>query len=216
MNRYGLLRKTLRDVRVSVVSIALVLILMALIDILIYPQYRDSLENADFGPAFDSFIGEAGSLASPEGFLSAEFFSWIPLLLITVAIIGGTGAIAGEEGAGTLDILLAQPVSRRRVLLEKAGGLAFALTLATLCSLPGFLVGKAFIDFDLSMGRIFAATINMLPVTFLFLALALWAGAALPSRTAAAVLCIGVVVIAFFLNSLGAAVEPVGPVTWLA
>lgn len=207
MNRYGLIRKTLRDVRVSAVSVGVVVFLIALLDILIYPQYRETFEEAEFGPAFESFFGEAGGFGTPEGFLSAEFFSWIPLLLITVAIIGGTGATAGEEGAGTLDLLLAQPVSRRRVLLEKSVGLALALTIATFCSLPGFLLAMAFVDFDLGVPRLFAATVNMLPVTFLYLALALWAGAALPSRTAAAVLCIGAVVVAYFLNTIGAAVD---------
>jgi ABC-2 type transport system permease protein len=207
MKHYGLVRKTVRDVRVAAISVALVMFLIALLDILIYPQYQETLKDADFGPAFESFFGEAGSFASPAGFLSAEFFSWMPLLLITVAIIGGTGATAGEEGAGTLDLLLAQPVSRRRVLLEKAAGLALALTFAALWALPGFVIAVAFVDFDLSFGRFFAATINMLPLTFLFLALAFWAGAALPSRSAAAVVCIGAVVVTYFLNTIGAAVD---------
>jgi hypothetical protein len=76
-----------------------------------------------------------------------------------------------------------------------------------LCGLPGFLIARVFVDFDLAFGRFFAATINMLPLTFIFLALALWSGAALPSRSAAAVVCIGVVVVAYFLNTIGAAVD---------
>jgi len=124
------------------------------------------------------------------------------LLLITVAIIGGTGAFAGEEGAGTLDLLLAQPVSRRRLVLEKSAALSLAIAIAAIASFPGYVLGCLFVDFDLSFLRIFEAVLNMLPVTLLFLAVALWGSAALPGRGAAAMILIGVVVVAYFLNAI--------------
>jgi len=196
-----------RDVRTSTIAVAVVNLAMALIDVLLYPQYRETLKDFDASGIYAGFLGEAGSLTSPEGFLSAEFFSWIPLLLITVAVIGGTGAFAGEESAGTLDLLLAQPISRRRLVLEKSAALSLAIAVAALASFPGFLLARLFVDFDLSYTRILEAVANMLPVTLLFLALALWGSAALPGRGAAAMLSIGVVVVTYFLNTIGAAVS---------
>ncbi len=207
MTRFGLLRKTLREVRTSVIAVALVMSLMAAFVIVLYPQFEDSLAGFDEMGFYEGFLGEAGTFASPEGFLSAEFFSWIPLLLITVAIIGGTGTLAGEEAAGTLDLLLAQPITRRRLVLEKAAGLSLALLMAALLSLPGFVLGKLLVDFDIGYLRILEAVLNMMPVTLLYLALALWGSAALPGRGAAAVVCIGAVVAAYFLNTVGAVVE---------
>lgn len=207
MNRCGLFRKTLRDVRTSTIAVAITNFAMAFVLILLYPEYRDSLADFDASGMYEGFLGEAGSITSPEGFLSAEFFSWIPLLLITVAIIGGTGAFAGEEGAGTLDFLLAQPISRRRLVVEKAAALSLAVAIAALASFPGFLLGRVFVEFDLGLLRVFEAVVNMLPVTLLFLALALWGSAAFPGRGAAAMLSIGVVVVMYFLNTIGAAVD---------
>ncbi|MBE7518731.1 MAG: ABC transporter permease subunit [Thermoflexaceae bacterium] len=207
MTRFGLLRKTLREVRTSVIAVALVMSLMAAFVIVLYPQFEDSLAGFDEMGFYEGFLGEAGTFASPEGFLSAEFFSWIPLLLITVAIIGGTGTLAGEEAAGTLDLLLAQPITRRRLVLEKAAGLSLALLMAALLSLPGFVLGKLLVDFDIGYLRIVEAVLNMMPVTLLYLALAIWGSAALPGRGAAAVVCIGAVVAAYFLNTVGAVVE---------
>ena len=43
----------------------------------------------------------------------------VPLLLMIAAIGAGAGAIAGEEERGTLELLLANPLSRRRLVLEK-------------------------------------------------------------------------------------------------
>lgn len=207
MSRYGLFQKTLRDVRTATIAVAFVMVLMAVVDILLYPQYRKSMENFEVTGVYKGFVGEAGSFASPEGFLSGEFFSWIPLLLITVAIIGGTGALAGEEGAGTLDLLLAQPISRRRLVLEKAAAFSVALVAASLVTFPGFLFAMLFVEFDLGKVRILEAVLNMLPVTLLYLTLSLWGSAALPGRGGAALLAIGAVVAAYFLNSLGAAIE---------
>jgi len=201
-------RKAFRDVRMATIAVAAVGLAIAFVDILIYPSYKESLENANFGAILEGFLGEAGSFASPEGFLTAEFFSWIPVLLITVAIIGGTAATAGEEGAGTLDLLLSQPVNRRRFVLEKAAGLALSLVVAALACYPGFVLGKAFIpEMTLGYWRILEAVVNMLPVTLLFLALSMWAGATLPGRGSASMLVTGVVVVAYFLNALGAAVD---------
>jgi ABC-2 type transport system permease protein len=209
MNRLILVRKTLRDVRGATIAIGAVLFIMALLDVLIYPSYRDSLADFELPEAFRGFLGEAGTITSPEGFLTAEFFSWIPLLLITIAVIGGTGALAGEEGAGTMDLLLAQPISRTRLVLEKTAGLVAAIALAALASFPGFLLGAAFTDIGVGMGRIFAAVVNMLPITLLFLALSLWGSATLPGRGAAAALAVGVVVVTYFLYTVGSAVDAI-------
>ncbi|MCC6381299.1 MAG: ABC transporter permease subunit [Dehalococcoidia bacterium] len=207
MSRFAIARKTLRDLRLAVLSVALVVALVATMDIFVYPEYRDQLANFEYPDVFKGLIGEAGSLASPEGFLAAEFFSWIPLLLITVAIIAGTGVLAGEESAGTLDLLLALPVKRWRVMAEKAVGIVLALVAACILGFAGFFLSKPFVGFPLGYGRIAEGMANMLPVTLVFLGLALLLAAALPTRSAAATLTIGAVVAGYFLNTLGAAVE---------
>ena len=81
-------------------------------------QYPDALK------AFIGFGGEVDYL-SPAGYLGSELFSFmVPLLLLVAAIGAGARAIAGEEEAGTLELLLSCPVSRRRVVLEKLAALA--------------------------------------------------------------------------------------------
>ncbi len=202
-----LIRKTLRDHRTAALWVGVTMFLMALFDVLIYPEYSAQMQDLQLPEYLEGFIGEAGDLSSPAGFFAAEYFSWIVLLLITVAIIGGTATLAGEEQAGTLDLLLAQPVARSRVVLAKAAGLAVAVTLAALAGLPGFALGYLLVDVDLSFWRLVAATLYLLPVTLLFLMLSLWLSAALPSRGAAAGVVIGVVVVAYVLNTVGAAVD---------
>jgi ABC-2 type transport system permease protein len=205
MQTETLLRKTFRDVRGATIGIATLAAVMALVDLLIYPSYRDSLQDFQMPEVMQGFLGSEVSIDSPAGFVSAEFFSWIPLVLMILAIAGGTAAFAGEEAAGTMDLLLAQPIRRRHLALAKTAALAIAISLAALSGLVGFAVGKRFTEFDIGMGRLAVTTISMIPVTLLFLGLSLWVSARLPSRGMAAMLVTGLVVIAYFIQILGEA-----------
>ena len=72
---------------------------------------------------------------SAAGYLGSELFSFmVPLLLLIAAVGAGARAIAGEEERGTLDLLLANPVSRRRLVLEKLAALAAELAGLGSCS----------------------------------------------------------------------------------
>src|SRR5688572_26447292 len=112
MKLWTIFVKTLGDIRGSTVGIGALFAGMAIIALLIYPSYSEGLENFEVPEAMAGFLGEASGITSPEGFITAEFFSWIPLVLTLLAIVGGTAAFAGEEGAGTMDLLLSQPIKR--------------------------------------------------------------------------------------------------------
>jgi beta-exotoxin I transport system permease protein len=206
MTRFVLVRKTLRDVRIATIAVGAAVFLMAFFITAAYPQYQQQLQGFQVPGYMKGFLGETGDLTSPAGFFQAEFFSWVPLLLITVAIIGATGTLAGEEGTGTLEALLALPVTRVRLLLAKCAGLVLALVITAVVMVPGFMLGLLFVDIDLGVGRMLLAALNMVPLALLFLTLSLWAAAALPSRGAAAAVSIGAVVVTYFLNMLGASI----------
>ena len=102
----------------------------------------------------------------------------VPLLLLVAAIGAGAGAIAGEEERGTLELLLANPVSRTKVVLEKSvalvaeiAGLGFVLWLA-------LLVGALLTSMDISAGHLAAATLSAVLLALAYGAIALLLGAA--------------------------------------
>jgi ABC-2 type transport system permease protein len=219
-SRAGLVLEAMHAVRMGALGAAAAAFIIALLDVLLFPTYHEALVDFEYPDALKGMLGEAGSIASAEGFLTAQFFSIVPLVLIILAVLAGTSATAGDEAAGRLDVLLAQPASRTRVLLSKAAGIVLALFAATLASVPGFLLGGLFADLDLSAWNFLAAVANVLSLVFLFVAVALWAGAALPDRASAATLAGGMVVAAFLLNMLGAvsnvfdAARRVSPFWW--
>ncbi|GAA2333902.1 hypothetical protein SVIO_065390 [Streptomyces violaceusniger] len=62
--------------------------------------------------------------ATAAGYLQASVFGLIlPLLAMIYGIATGSRAIAGEEESGQLDLLLAHPVTRTAVVLQRFGAL---------------------------------------------------------------------------------------------
>ena len=123
------------------------------------------------------------------------------------AVIQGTGAVAGEEGSGTLDLLLAQPVARRDVLVQKVAATCLGSVLMVAIGAGGFFVSVPFVDINVTLREITLAMANMLPITLFFFALSLWLSAVAPSRGLASGVAIGVVTAAYFVNTLAIGVR---------
>ncbi len=149
-----------------------------------YPSIRENAETFDryleaLPEVFrEAFLGRSGDFTSPAGYLSTELFSFFaPLLFLLFAIGAGARATAGEEERGTLDILLAAPIPRRRVVVEKflamlLGGAALAALLWI--SVP--LVGPPF-DLRVDLSDLTAAVVmcDLLAMAFGGIALAIGA-----------------------------------------
>ena len=206
MHRFSVLRKSLRDQKWQIVGFGLALAVMAALDLFIWPAYRDQLQNFELPPALEGFLGGL-SIATPEGFLTAEYFSWIPILLIVYAVIQGTGAIAGEESNGTIDLLLAQPISRMLMVTERAAAVVIGSVLIVAVGCAGFAATLPLVDIDISFTSIAIASVNMLPITLLFFAISLWLGAVAPNRALASAVVIGLATAFYFINMLAGAVN---------
>jgi ABC-type multidrug transport system ATPase subunit/ABC-type transport system involved in multi-copper enzyme maturation permease subunit len=76
------------------------------------------------------------------GRTTATLMNLCLLLAPLVAVLMGAASIAGERERGTLEHLLAQPLTRTRLLLAKHAGLVISLTAATLA---GFLPAGLFV-----------------------------------------------------------------------
>jgi ABC-2 type transport system permease protein len=208
-------QKTLRDYRWQVFWYGVGLALLGALVVYIYPSYRAQLQSFDLPEALQALIGEA-DYSKPAGFLTAEFFSWGPIVVLVFAIMAGTSALGGEEANGTLDLLLAQPISRRRLVLEKMAGFAASAVAIALLVNAGWLISVPFVDFDISLPTLLAATFVMVPPVLLVGALAMWASATLSNRRTATGLVTGFVVASFFGNYLAELVDVLAPLRWLS
>ncbi|MDO8507209.1 MAG: ABC transporter permease subunit [bacterium] len=91
--------------------------------------------------------------AKLENYMSTEYFSFFWPILVTIMAISFANAICvGEIEKKTIEITLAQPISRAKILLSRYLGGALAITLFTVVSSYGIL-GFAFlhkIDYSLA------------------------------------------------------------------
>jgi ABC-2 type transport system permease protein len=199
--------KTLRDQRWQIIGFGLAMAVMAAAAVWLWPSARDTLQNFKVPPAIQALLGSDLDLSTAAGYLSGRYFSWTIILVLVYVIMAGTAAIAGEEGAGTMDLLLAQPVSRTQVIAEKFAATAVGAVAIVGLGYVGFVVSIPTVDIDVALGDAAIASANMVPIALMFFTLALWAGAAAPSRGMAAGAVIGIVTMAYFLYTLSNGVE---------
>jgi len=120
-------RRFLRDRRRSTLWWCVGLCGGVLLSIAFYPAIKaqgdvldKTLKNLPKG--LRAMAGAEGvvSLSSPPGFLHSQVFAqMLPIALLVLAIAVGARAIAGAEDDGTLELTLSNPVTRRRVAVER-------------------------------------------------------------------------------------------------
>jgi ABC-2 type transport system permease protein len=206
---FNVAKKSLRDQKWQIVGYGLALLAMAAMIVFIWPSYRTTVESIELPQAVQAFLGSDLNYATAPGFVSAEFFSWIPVLLIVYAVVQGTGAIAGEEASGTIDLLMAQPVARSAMVLQKCLAFCVGAVLVVAIGLVGFVVSIPFVSIAITLPDAAVASANQLPITLLFFTLSLWLGAVAANRGVAAGAAVAVATATYFANSLASGVHAV-------
>ena len=179
------------------------------------PEINAILEDA--GPLLQAFVGQIEDITSPAGFVDIELFSFmIPLLFIALGIFGGSGAIAGEEERGTLDLILSNPLNRWRLLVDKFAANMAVVALLAAGTWAGLVIGALAVSMDISMVRLAEATISaaLLGAAFGTFALALgsWQG----KRGTAAGIASAAAVASYLINSFAPLVDALEPLKHLS
>lgn len=140
-----------------------------------YPMFKDQAVELEASlsqmpESMRNLFSDTGDFLSPAGFLSSQiFYLMLPLILSVLTIGLGSSLIAREEQRKTLELLIARPISRGRLLVSKAiAGFSIA-------SIVGITIGVissievAFIGFEgVSTLGVFAATLLSLVLALLF------------------------------------------------
>lgn len=144
------------------------------------------------------------SMLSPVGYLTAEAFGWmVPLLLLILASGMGARAIAGEEEAKTMDLLLSNPISRTSVVVQKMLAMLVLVALVGVAIFLGIAVGVSVVGMDISVAYLGAATLQAVMLGLGFGALALALGAATGNRGLALGVVSAVALATFLVQSIG-------------
>jgi len=198
--------KTLRDQRRSLIGWGIGVAALILIEGALWPSVRDMPNIEEFLASYPEAMKEAFSLdamTTGGGFLNAELYTLVlPLLFLVFGISRGARLLAGEEEAGTLEVLLVTPVSTTRILLEKAAGLLLAVLLLGGVAGLSTLLASALFSMGISAASVAVGSLAMVLLGLEFGWLALAVGAMTGRRSMA----IGVAAVA----ALGAYVLYIG------
>lgn len=168
----SVLTKTLYQQRWSMVFWGLGVIGMCLLMVAFYHsfsggQFDEALKNLP--ESMKGLIGNIGSLKTVPGYVAQEVFGLrIPLLTLVMGIMLFTGLLAGEEGEGTLQTVLSQPISRLRVYSEKLlAGIVVSFVIC-MTAVLGVKLGLVMIHETMSLMKLFEAVLGVWLLTVLF------------------------------------------------
>lgn len=199
--------RTLRERWRSTFGWGLGLVLMALLQLAVYPSVaKSSASMQEFVNQWPEAFRQAFGLdayATGAGFLNAEMYSMmIPLVLIAVAVSGAAAATAGEEERGTADLLLSLPISRGRVLTAKILATTLSASLVAVVTYTFLAVGTELVDLEVGLANLAAGTVMALLLGLFFGAVALLVAAATGKRAVALGAAVGLALTSFLINVL--------------
>ncbi len=189
-----------------------------LLVIAIYPSFKNdtSLDAMIAGnPAVAAAFGITGSITSPAGWLSANMYAnFGPLLALLLTIGYGSATIAGQDADGLLGLQATLPLSRARILANKA------LTLVLAAAVPAAsyaicLTGPAF-DVHLDAMALLGTTLALTLLAYDLGAVALLAGALTGRRGTATGVASAAAAAAYLLSSLAPVIPDLHDLQWIS
>lgn len=144
--------------------------LLAAFAVWAYPSYSEAMDMEQLREAFPEPMIRAfniETMASLEGFLAVELymFGWIILLGLYFAY-SAASIIADDIDRGRMDTLLAMPVSRPRLALERFAALGVTILMVNIVTAVVVLGSARLIDESLSAVDVVA--LHLLSVPYLF------------------------------------------------
>jgi len=136
---------------------------------------------------------------------STVFFSShiLPVILGIMAVSSASRLITKKEEDGTLEVILAQPISRSAVFWSKFLGLVISIILILVLTWSGFAIGLSQAEtIDLTYLELLRPFISLFAVLFAFLSLSLMLGMILPSSSAAGLVAGFLLIASYFVTSL--------------
>ena len=209
-------RYALRRFRGQILGWGIGLALLAMLLISVFDSFAAQQEQLEalieaYPPEFTAFFGDLSGFATPEGFVSIEFFSYMPLILGIFAVLVGSGLLVSDEEQGTLDLILAHPVSRTALFAGRL--LAFVVATAAILAITwlGFGVALSWSSMEIGWGELWRPLLALLTQLLLFGALSLFLSMVLPSRRLAATTAGMLLVASFFITGLAELNEDLEP-----
>lgn len=201
--------RTIKDRRNSLLINSAIGIVLVWMFATIFPAFKDSAEDFEaLATAYPEEILQVFGIenlgdmfASLENFIAVEHFSLVwPIILLVLVISWASSLIAGEIEKGSIELLLAQPLSRIKIFAAKYfSGVAALLIFIVSTVLLIIPVISLYVD-DYRLANYFTMAILGFLFGMALFALTLFFSSVFSERGKAAFLAIGVVLAMYVMN----------------
>ena len=153
-------------------------------------------------PTVAALLGVSGSLTAPNGWINGNLYAnFLPLMILLMTIGYGASALAGQSEDGSLGLLATLPISRRRLVAEKAGVLALLAVPLAVATMAVILLGRHY-ELTLPVGSVIGATLAVLVMGVDFGLVAMLVGVLTGSRGLALGLTSALAAASYLVSSL--------------
>ena len=186
--------------------VALGLSAFAAMMVLIAPSILDEFDVAALTESFPPALVEATQLdviATIEGFMALElyWFGWLLVLGVYVAY-SAASTIAGDIDDGTMDTLLAAPISRQQVVLEKFLSLLTPILVVNVVVLAIVSAGTQLVNEPIAAADLIAVHALSIPYLLFWGAFGMLASVLAPQRVIAEGVAAGALVATFLVETV--------------
>ncbi len=201
--------KTVFEKRWSMFAWFAGLFLTTVVIMLLFPTLRDTLGKAlnEVPESMKGILGNAQTYQRINGFIDIQVLAQMVFMTIVYGIILFTGVIAGDESEGTLQTLLANPVSRTKVYFEKLAGASILLFIVNSSIFFGTLVGALIVSESVDVFRLAQACFMLYAVTLVFGVIGFSLGALTGKRGLAGALAGTLAFVSYLVTNLVPSVE---------
>lgn len=213
-------RRMLADRRRSLLWWSVAMVATVAFTVALWPSVRGQQQfddlMRDLPEAVRALVGaqEGIPFTSPAGYLHGRLFSTLyPVLVLVFGIGVGGRAVGGAEDDGTLELLLAHPVSRLRVAAERYGAVVGLVVAVTLVGVGALLLLAPLVDLldGVPLRHLAGATAALASMGLLHASLAFAAGCVFGRRGPAQAVAGAVAIGGYLVHGLVAAAPDARP-----
>jgi ABC-2 type transport system permease protein len=143
---------------------------------------------------------------TPDTFVGQFLFARLVLFVGAWAVIAGLNISTNEEDDGIMDVVLALPVARWRIIIERFVAFVLLALLIVVLMFVGIFVGSRFTGIEYNLGGLFLASLVLVLPIVVMIALTAFLGAWLRRKSMVIAIAAIVIVTSYFVDSLGSAI----------
>jgi len=196
--------QTIKDYWKTTLILSLLFMGMAAMYSGMYPAFKDVM--ADLAPEMMEqfmFLPGAEDMATYIGFLNIELYQifWMLILGILIGLISAS-IISKEIEAKTIDLFMANPISRKQIIIEKFMGfipMILIINFSTFLVVSGITIA---IDEQINFQYLFMTHIISIPYLLAITSMGLLISVVIDEKMKASIIMIAIIVGMFIFNSI--------------